>query len=148
MMVLYLNLNIHMIASLLFYLVEHGWNDKMNNYGDALWWGFITMTTIGTWLCDINHFLTSLGYGDIIPLTHYGRIITYFIVSCGYIMYAVPAGIIGTGFALKIREHSKIKHHQKRRQPAAYLIQNAWRYVLIRRSDYPVTCLVLKNLIY
>ena len=74
-----------------------------------------------------NFKKTVSGYGDITPTTQYGRILTYLIVSFGYIMYAIPAGIIGTGFALKIREHSKIKHHQKRRQPAAYLIQNAWR---------------------
>ena len=41
--------------------VEIGENSSIRTYGDALWWGLITMTTIG--------------YGDITPSTEAGRVI-------------------------------------------------------------------------
>ena len=85
---------------------ERGINPNIENYTDALWWSLITMTTIG--------------YGDIVPITSNGKIIGFSAIILGYVMFAIPAGIIGTGFALKIRENSKIKHHQKKRQVNRY----------------------------
>uniref|UniRef100_A0A9J8AK18 Potassium voltage-gated channel, KQT-like subfamily, member 5b n=1 Tax=Cyprinus carpio carpio TaxID=630221 RepID=A0A9J8AK18_CYPCA len=37
-------------------------------------------------------------------------------------------GILGSGFALKVQEQHRQKHFEKRRNPAACLIQAAWRY--------------------
>ncbi|CAG06162.1 unnamed protein product [Tetraodon nigroviridis] len=36
-------------------------------------------------------------------------------------------GILGSGFALKVQEQHRQKHFEKRRNPAAYLIQCVWR---------------------
>ena len=40
----------------------------------------------------------------------------------------LPAGILGTGFALKVQEQQRVKHYAKRRIPAAKLIQATWRF--------------------
>ena len=60
--------------------------------------------------------MTTIGYGDVVPVTAQGKLIGTGAIILGYVMFALPAGVIGTGFALKIRENSKIKHHQKKRQ--------------------------------
>jgi voltage-gated potassium channel len=55
----------------LFFMAENGINGSVNTYFDALWWSYCTVTTVG--------------YGDIIPLTFLGRII------------AMIAMVVGTG---------------------------------------------------
>ncbi|XP_037830682.1 potassium voltage-gated channel subfamily KQT member 5 [Kryptolebias marmoratus] len=45
----------------------------------------------------------------------------------GISFFALPAGILGSGFALKVQEQHRQKHFEKRRNPAAYLIQCVWR---------------------
>src|SRR4051794_11266249 len=44
-----------------FYLEEHGRNANVHGFGDGLWWAIVTMTTVG--------------YGDIAPVTPGGRIV-------------------------------------------------------------------------
>ncbi|KAK5863167.1 hypothetical protein PBY51_000217 [Eleginops maclovinus] len=46
----------------------------------------------------------------------------------GVAFFALPAGILGSGFALKVQEQHRQKHFEKRRNPAAGLIQGAWRF--------------------
>nr|WP_278294145.1 ion channel [Caloranaerobacter azorensis] len=57
------------INSVLFYLVENNENPNINSLWDALWWGFVTSTTVG--------------YGDIYPRTKLGRIIAIFLMIMG-----------------------------------------------------------------
>ncbi|XP_026004960.1 potassium voltage-gated channel subfamily KQT member 3 isoform X1 [Astatotilapia calliptera] len=118
------------LASFLVYLVEKddasvSMSDQENptaqpkeqdfdTYADALWWGLITLTTIG--------------YGDKTPKTWAGRLLAGTFALIGVSFFALPAGILGSGLALKVQEQHRQKHFEKRRHPAAGLIQSAWRY--------------------
>ncbi|KAI2661662.1 Potassium voltage-gated channel subfamily KQT member 2 [Labeo rohita] len=103
------------LASFLVYSVEKDDNAEMfETYADALWWGLVTLTTIG--------------YGDKFPVTWNGRLIAATFSLIGVAFFALPAGILGSGFALKVQEQHRQKHFEKRRNPAAALIQAAWRF--------------------
>ncbi|CAL8325785.1 unnamed protein product [Arctogadus glacialis] len=80
-----------------------------DTYADALWWGLITLTTIG--------------YGDKTPKTWAGRLLAGTFALIGVSFFALPAGILGSGLALKVQEQHRQKHFEKRRHPAAGLIQ-------------------------
>uniref|UniRef100_A0A8C9VGI7 Potassium voltage-gated channel subfamily Q member 2 n=1 Tax=Scleropages formosus TaxID=113540 RepID=A0A8C9VGI7_SCLFO len=97
------------LASFLVYLAEKGDNKEFETYADALWWGLITLTTIG--------------YGDKYPVTWNGRLLAATFTLIGVSFFALPAGILGSGFALKVQEQHRQKHFEKRRNPAAGLIQ-------------------------
>ncbi|XP_078073184.1 potassium voltage-gated channel subfamily KQT member 3 [Mustelus asterias] len=121
------------LASFLVYLVEKDDNDARNStqdfntYADALWWGLITLTTIG--------------YGDKTPKTWAGRLLAAMFALVGVSFFALPAGILGSGLALKVQEQHRQKHFEKRRNPAASLIQAAWRFYAtnLNRSDLIAT---------
>ncbi|XP_055630792.1 potassium voltage-gated channel subfamily KQT member 1 isoform X21 [Toxorhynchites rutilus septentrionalis] len=101
-------------ASFLVYLMEKEVeNTKFNNFAQALWWGVITLCTVG--------------YGDMVPETWQGKIIASFCALLGISFFALPAGILGSGFALKVQQQQRQKHMIRRRQPAATLIQSLWR---------------------
>ncbi|XP_032808632.2 potassium voltage-gated channel subfamily KQT member 4-like isoform X1 [Petromyzon marinus] len=102
-------------SSFLVYLAEKDDNkDQFATYADALWWGTITLTTIG--------------YGDKTPKTWLGRMLAAGFALLGISFFALPAGILGSGFALKVQEQHRQKHFEKRRNPAASLIQCMWRF--------------------
>jgi voltage-gated potassium channel len=48
------------ICSIFLYAAENGVNDAIDSPLDALWWGIVTLTTVG--------------YGDVYPVTGEGRI--------------------------------------------------------------------------
>ncbi|XP_078247782.1 potassium voltage-gated channel subfamily KQT member 3 isoform X2 [Pogona vitticeps] len=111
------------LSSFLVYLVEKDvfqededgkQTKEFETYADALWWGLITLATIG--------------YGDKTPKTWEGRLIAATFSLVGVSFFALPAGILGSGLALKVQEQHRQKHFEKRRKPAAELIQAAWRY--------------------
>ncbi|XP_004679643.1 PREDICTED: potassium voltage-gated channel subfamily KQT member 3, partial [Condylura cristata] len=112
------------LSSFLVYLVEKDvpevdaqgeeMKEEFETYADALWWGLITLATIG--------------YGDKTPKTWEGRLIAATFSLIGVSFFALPAGILGSGLALKVQEQHRQKHFEKRRKPAAELIQAAWRY--------------------
>ncbi|XP_054161019.1 potassium voltage-gated channel subfamily KQT member 5-like [Oppia nitens] len=101
-------------SSFLVYLVEKDVEEtKFESFADALWWGVITLCTVG--------------YGDIFPSTWTGKIIAAFCALLGISFFALPAGILGSGFALKVQQQQRQKHMIRRRVPAATLIQSLWR---------------------
>ncbi|KAI1727968.1 KCNQ voltage-gated potassium channel domain-containing protein [Ditylenchus destructor] len=83
------------------------------SYADALWWGVITMTTIG--------------YGDVVPQTWIGRIVASCFAIFAISFFALPAGILGSGFALKVQQKQRQKHFNRQIPAAATLIQCLWR---------------------
>uniref|UniRef100_A0A8C4T4F2 Potassium voltage-gated channel subfamily Q member 5 n=1 Tax=Erpetoichthys calabaricus TaxID=27687 RepID=A0A8C4T4F2_ERPCA len=109
----YIGFLVLIFSSFLVYLVEKEANAQFSTYADALWWGMITLTTIG--------------YGDKTPHTWMGRLLSAGFALLGISFFALPAGILGSGFALKVQEQHRQKHFEKRRNPAASLIQCVWR---------------------
>jgi voltage-gated potassium channel len=55
----------------------------------AMWWTIVTMATVG--------------YGDIVPVTPLGKMFAGVVMILGIAMFAVPAGILATGFAVELR---------------------------------------------
>ena len=58
--------------------------DKFENAFAALWWAIATLTTVG--------------YGDIFPVTVAGKVLSAMIAILGIGIVAVPTGIISAGF--------------------------------------------------
>lgn len=72
-------------SAIMVYYVEKGAQPEVfRNIGDSMWWAVITFTTVG--------------YGDIYPVTPLGRILCAFISFIGIAMLAIPTGIISSAF--------------------------------------------------
>jgi voltage-gated potassium channel len=73
------------IASSLVYFLEHqAQPEAFPDIPTTMWWGVATLTTVG--------------YGDIAPVTSMGRLVGGFIALLGVGMIALPTGILGAGF--------------------------------------------------
>uniref|UniRef100_A0AC34FNT9 Ion transport domain-containing protein n=1 Tax=Panagrolaimus sp. ES5 TaxID=591445 RepID=A0AC34FNT9_9BILA len=91
------------------------------SYADALWFGVVTLTTIG--------------YGDVVPQTWVGRIVASCFAIFAISFFALPAGILGSGFALKVQQKQRQKHFNRQIPAAATLIQCLWRCYAADKSN-------------
>ena len=55
---------------------------------DSLWWAIITLTTVG--------------YGDVYPVTIGGKVFTFFILMIGLGIVAIPTGIISSALTKSV----------------------------------------------
>uniref|UniRef100_A0A3P9JXA9 Potassium voltage-gated channel subfamily KQT member 1 n=1 Tax=Oryzias latipes TaxID=8090 RepID=A0A3P9JXA9_ORYLA len=94
---------------------------EFGNYADSLWWGVVTVTTIG--------------YGDKVPQTWIGKTIASCFSVFAISFFALPAGILGSGFALKVQQKQRQKHFNRQIPAAACLIQTAWRCFAVENFD-------------
>jgi voltage-gated potassium channel len=79
-----------LVASSIMYLLEHeAQPDKFPHIPAAMWYGVVTLTTIG--------------YGDVFPITLVGG----FIGFLGIGLFALPAGILASGFAEEINKKQR-----------------------------------------
>eukprot|EP00075_Anas_platyrhynchos_P010499 XP_027299752.1 potassium voltage-gated channel subfamily KQT member 4 isoform X2 [Anas platyrhynchos] len=118
----YIGFLVLIFASFLVYLAEKDANAQFATYADSLWWGTGPPLSVPAQVT-----LTTIGYGDKTPQTWLGRMLAAGFALLGISFFALPAGILGSGFALKVQEQHRQKHFEKRRTPAANLIQAAWR---------------------
>lgn len=82
-------LGLILIAASAMHLAEHTVQpDKFGSIPDAMWWAVVTLTTVG--------------YGDVVPITLAGRIVAGFTMVTGMMMLALPIGIVATAFAEEI----------------------------------------------
>ncbi|MCD5425340.1 MAG: potassium channel family protein, partial [Methanosarcinaceae archaeon] len=74
------------VASSMMYIVENeAQPDVFSSIPASMWWGVITLTTVG--------------YGDVYPITTIGKLLGGIIALLGVGMVALPAGILASGFA-------------------------------------------------
>uniref|UniRef100_A0A8C2W9E7 Potassium voltage-gated channel subfamily KQT member 1 n=1 Tax=Cyclopterus lumpus TaxID=8103 RepID=A0A8C2W9E7_CYCLU len=101
--------------------VDSNGDTEFGNYADALWWGVVTVTTIG--------------YGDKVPQTWIGKTIASCFSVFAISFFALPAGILGSGFALKVQQKQRQKHFNRQIPAAACLIQTSWRCFAVENFD-------------
>jgi len=102
------------VAASVTYLAEHkAQPEAFASIPHALWWAVITMTTIG--------------YGDVVPMTLIGRICAAVIGIVSVGMVALPAGILASGF-------NEALH--KRRKQYEQVVDNALQDGVIDATDH------------
>jgi voltage-gated potassium channel len=73
------------IISFSMYYVEHDAQpDKFSSIPAAMWWGIATLTTVG--------------YGDLVPVTTLGKFLGGIFAMAGVALLALPAGVLSSGF--------------------------------------------------
>lgn len=82
-------------AVLMFYVEHRAQPDVFKNVGDSFWWAIITYTTVG--------------YGDIYPITFVGKVLAGGTALVGIAMVAFPTGIISTAFMRRLTAEKKNK---------------------------------------
>ena len=73
---------IYFAAVGIYYFENEAQPEYFSSIFDSLWWSIITLTTVG--------------YGDVYPVTVGGRIFTFFILLIGLGIVAIPTGIISS----------------------------------------------------
>ena len=66
------------------YMIEHDHNDGFSNIPQSMYWAIVTMTTVG--------------YGDVTPVTVAGKVMASVIILIGYAMIVVPTGFVSAEF--------------------------------------------------
>ncbi|GIY32922.1 potassium voltage-gated channel subfamily KQT member 1 [Caerostris darwini] len=94
------------------------------SYADALWWGVLIVCFH---LLTFSITVTTIGYGDTVPKTWMGKIVASCFSVFAISFFALPAGILGSGFALKVQQKQRQKHFNRQIPAAATLIQCLWR---------------------
>jgi len=77
-------------SSAMYYVENEAQPDAFSSIPHAMWWGVATLTTVG--------------YGDIYPVTALGRVLGGMIALLGIAMFALPTGIISSAFTEEIQK--------------------------------------------
>ncbi len=100
-------------GSILLYLLEKGKNDNIDSFGDALWWGIVTLATVG--------------YGDISPITLAGRIVGAFVILFGIGFIGLFTASIASIFIdRKLRQNRGLKALKNLN---GHIIICGWNYI-------------------
>jgi len=83
------------IATVMFYVEGPAQPQVFSSIPATMWWGIATLTTVG--------------YGDMVPITTLGKFLAGIIAIIGVGMYALPAGILSAGISEHLRDHKKNK---------------------------------------
>ncbi|MCL1865490.1 MAG: ion transporter [Spirochaetes bacterium] len=95
---LLITISLIIVASSFVYFAENqAQPDKYSSIPATMWWCVTTLTTVG--------------YGDIFPITPIGKILTAVIAILGLGMFALPAGILASGFS---DEFQKRRQHKEK----------------------------------
>jgi voltage-gated potassium channel len=84
---------IYLAAVGIYYFENEVQPDNFASVFDSLWWAVATLTTVG--------------YGDVYPITSGGRIFTFFVLLIGLGIVAVPAGIISSALTKAVETKDK-----------------------------------------
>jgi len=76
-------------ASLMYFAEHDAQPDKFPDIPTTAWWAVVTLTTVG--------------YGDVFPITGLGKLFASFVAIFGIAMFALPAGILGASFSEEMR---------------------------------------------
>jgi voltage-gated potassium channel len=78
------------IGGAVIYVFEYQKNQNIQSFFDAVYWSLITISTVG--------------YGDISPVTYQGRVLTMFLILAGIGFISFATSIIASAFTEKLQE--------------------------------------------
>ncbi|MGL1889478.1 MAG: ion transporter [Reichenbachiella sp.] len=82
-------------SSMMYYIENDAQPEVFTSIPATMWWGVATLTTVG--------------YGDVYPITPLGKLLGAFIAVLGIGVFALPAGIIATSFESELGKQRKNK---------------------------------------
>ena len=82
-----------MTASAIYVVENKAQPEAFSSIPKAMWWAVVTLTTVG--------------YGDVTPVTNLGRILGAFITILGVGIAALPAGILASGLANELNQRNQ-----------------------------------------
>jgi len=82
-------------SSLMYYAENSAQPESFESIPKSMWWAVATLTTVG--------------YGDVYPITPLGKLMASFIAILGIGMFALPTGILGAGFMEEINKNKKVQ---------------------------------------
>ncbi|MEZ2235918.1 ion transporter [Microcoleus sp.] len=91
-------------SSLMYFVESSAQPQSFGSIPDAMWWGVVTLTTVG--------------YGDIYPITPIGRFLGSMLAFLGIGIFALPAGIISSGFSEEVQRRKQQKITESLEQSA------------------------------
>ena len=74
----------------IFYLLEYGVNEALGSYLDAIYWALVTISTVG--------------YGDISPVTELGKVVSMFGIIIGIAMISFVTSVMVSAFSTRFSE--------------------------------------------
>ena len=84
-----------LLFATLLYAIEHNVQpDKFGTIPQAMWWAIVTLGTVG--------------YGDVVPMTPLGKIVSVFAIVVGFAMIALPVAIVSRAFTDEVRRRDFI----------------------------------------
>ena len=96
-----------LFSSIIMYTVENPVQpDQFPNIIASLWWAICTLTTVG--------------YGDVYPVTTLGRFFAAIISLVGIGIIAIPTGIIAAGFSTVINKENQKEASEEEKDPKKY----------------------------
>jgi voltage-gated potassium channel len=85
-------------ASSMMYFAEHEAQPEVfSSIPASFWWAIVTLTTVG--------------YGDVFPITAAGKAMGALVAILGIGLFALPAGILGSGFVEEIQDRDRTCPH-------------------------------------
>jgi voltage-gated potassium channel len=81
-------------SSAMYYLEREAQPEMFASIPHAMWWGIVTIATVG--------------YGDMAPVTPWGKVTAGGVLLVGIALFAVPAGILANGFATELKKREFI----------------------------------------
>lgn len=82
-------------STLMYYIENQPGREGFESIPQTMWWGVATLTTVG--------------YGDVYPITPLGKVLGAIIAILGVGLFALPAGIIAAGFESELSTRKKKK---------------------------------------
>lgn len=88
---------------LMYYIERDAQPDKFTNVGEGFWWSIITYTTVG--------------YGDVVPITPLGKFLAGFIAVIGIVTLMLPTGILSGALMTRLQQENakRVKEEEERR---------------------------------
>ena len=110
-------------STVVYYAERNVQPEKFSSIPESMWWGIATLTTVG--------------YGDMAPVTILGRIFGSIVAVGGLLLVALPTGIVGAGF---VAEFEKYAFKEGVEEIAETIVEEVERQEIAGESEAETVC--------